>query len=249
MKLKDRIALVTGGSRSIGRAIAIGLAREGAHVAVNYVRHKEAAAETVDQIRSLGRRALAVQADTSVRAEVERMVSQTLAEFGRIDILVNNAGALTMKPFLDLTEEEWDSIVSTNLKGYFLVSQSVAREMVKRGRGKIINVTSEAQQKALPNLAHYCASKAGAYMLSRTMALELARYHINVNIIAPGPTLTDLNRERYRDPAVLERRVAGIPLGRMGNPEDIVGAAVYLASDDADHVTGAVIAVDGGTTI
>lgn len=249
MRLANRTALVTGASRGIGRAIAIGLAREGADVAVNFVSRRDAAEDTVASIKALGRRAIAVQANTAVKAEVERMVAQVLDAFGRIDILVNNAGTISFKPFLELEESEWDRVLSTNTKGYFLVGQAVAREMAKQGRGKIINIVSEAQQKALPNVAHYCASKGGAYMLSRCMALELAKHRINVNIIAPGPTVTDFNREIIKDPAELAKRVQRIPWGRMGQPEDVVGAAVFLASDEADHVTGAVIAVDGGATV
>ena len=249
MRLANKVALVTGGGRGIGHAIALGLAREGADVAVNYVRHAEAAAATVAQIRELGRRGLAVQADTGVRAEVERMVAEVIDAFGRIDILVNNAGVGGFVPFLEVTEADLDKVINTNLKGVFFVGQAVARHMVQQGRGKIINITSEAQQKALPLLTHYCASKAGAYMLSRGMALELAPYKINVNMIAPGPTRTDMNRERLQDPAEVEKRVRRIPLGRMGEPEDLVGAAVFLASDEANHVTGAVIAVDGGAVI
>ncbi|MHB1414136.1 MAG: SDR family NAD(P)-dependent oxidoreductase [Chloroflexota bacterium] len=249
MRLKDRVALVTGGSRGMGQAIALGFAREGADVAVNYVSNVAAAEETVARIKELGRRAIAVKANTSVKAEVDAMVAQVIAAFGHIDILVNNAGVLTRAPFVEISEEDYDRVVNTNMKGYFLVGQAVAREMIRQGKGKIINVVSEAQEKALPGLAHYGASKGGAHMLSQGMALDLAPHKINVNIIAPGPTLTDMNRKRMEDPANLPVLLQRIPWGRLGRPEDVVGAAVYLASDEAENVTGATIAVNGGTTL
>lgn len=249
MRLENKVALVTGGGRGIGRAIALGLAREGADVAISYVQHPDQAAETVAAIESLGRRGLAVRADSRAKAGVDNLVAETLHAFDRIDILVNNSGVISFTPFLELTEEEYDRVVDTNMKGYFLVGQAVAKQMVKQGRGKIVNIVSEAQQKALPSLSHYCASKGGAWMLSRGMALDLAKYKINVNIVAPGPTITDLNRERLKIPGEIEKRIARIPWGRMGNPEDVVGAVVYLVSDEAENVTGACIAVDGGTTI
>jgi glucose 1-dehydrogenase len=249
MRLENKVALVTGGSRGIGRAIALGLAREGADVAISFVSHPEAAEEVVTEISNLGREALAVRASSAVKVEVDNLIAEVLERFGRLDILVNNAGVTTFVPFLELDEAEYDRVVNTNMKGYFLVGQAAAREMAKAGGGKIVNIVSEAQQKALPGLTHYCASKGGAWMLSRGMALELAKDKVNVNIVAPGPTITDLNRARLQQPGELEKRLARIPWGRMGNPEDMVGAVVYLCSDQAQNVTGACIAVDGGTTI
>lgn len=249
MRLENKVALVTGGGRGIGRAIALGLAKEGADVAISYVSHPDEAAETVAAIQGLGRQALAVRADSRVKADVDNLVAETVRTFDRLNILVNNSGVTSFTPFLEVTEEEYDRVVDTNMKGYFLVGQAVARQMVKQGGGKIVNIVSEAQQKALPNLSHYCASKGGAWMLSRGMALDLAKDKINVNIVAPGPTITDMNRERLKQPGEVEKRVTRIPWGRMGNPEDMVGAVVYLASAEAENVTGACIAVDGGTTI
>jgi NAD(P)-dependent dehydrogenase (short-subunit alcohol dehydrogenase family) len=233
----------------MGRAIALGFAREGADVAVNYVRNQKAALDTVAQITELGRRAVVVQADTSRKPEVDRMVAEVLFTFGRIDILVNNAGVLSFSPFLELTEADWDMVMGINGKGYFLVGQAVAREMVRQGKGKIINIISEAHQRAFPNIAHYIAAKSAAYMLSRAMALELASHKINVNMISPGPTWTDMHGERYKDPAELAKRLVRIPWGRIGKAEDVVAPAIYLASDAAENVTGACIAVDGGTTL
>jgi len=250
MLLKDKIALVTGGSRSIGRAIALGFAREGADVAVNYEQHPEAAKEVVQEIERLGRRAVAVKADVSDSAQVRAMVQQVLDTFGRIDVLMNNAGIVRRVPFLELTEEVWDRVVDIDLKGVFLVSQLVAQHMVMQGRGGvIINTSSVSSEMAQANLTHYQAAKAGVYMLTRGMALELAGYGIRVNAIEPGLIETDLNRVRLTDPAIRQDRLASIPMGRLGSPDDLVGAAVYLASDMSAYATGSAVRVDGGQTI
>ncbi|MHB1133921.1 MAG: SDR family NAD(P)-dependent oxidoreductase [Chloroflexota bacterium] len=249
MRLEDKVVLVTGGARGIGRAIALGLAAEGADVAISYVRHPEAATGVVAAVEELGRQGLAVRADSAEKADVDNLVAEVIATFGRIDVLVNNAGVTTFAPFLEVTPEEFERVHAINTRGYFLVGQAVARQMVQQGGGRIINIVSEAQQKPLPGLSHYCASKAGAWMLSRCMALELAPHKINVNIVAPGPTVTDMNRARLAQPGELEKRLARIPWGRMGQPEDMIGAVAYLASDAAENVTGASISVDGGTTI
>jgi NAD(P)-dependent dehydrogenase (short-subunit alcohol dehydrogenase family) len=251
MRLAGRKALVTGGSRSIGRGIALALAREGADVAVNY-RHDGAAAErTVADIRALGRVAAAVQGDTGVKADVERFVAEAVAALGHIDVLVNNAGVLKRTAFLDIGEREWDWIVDTNLKGYFLVGQAVARHMIdRRLTGAIINTSSAGQAVAAPNLTHYCVTKAGIEMLTKQMALELAPHRIRVNAICPGLIETDLNRGDIADPAFRERRLARIPLKEIGTPDDVTGAVVFLASEtEARLVTGASVFIDGGQTI
>lgn len=249
MILVGKMALVTGASRGIGRAVAAGLAREGADVAVAYVRDQAGAETTAEAVRAAGRRALVVQADVAVRAQVESMVEKVLAEFGRIDILVANAGMLTRTPFLELTDDEWQRVIGTNLTGPFIVGQLVARQMVKQGGGKIVNVSSEVSERVLLNLAHYSASKGGLRQLTRSMALELAPHGINVNAVAPGTTVTDINRDRLNDPAARADRLRGVPLGRFNEPEDLVGAVVYLCSPAADAVVGATIHVDGGSTI
>jgi NAD(P)-dependent dehydrogenase (short-subunit alcohol dehydrogenase family) len=250
MKLANKVALVTGGGRGNGRAIALGLAREGADVAVNYVAHPDAAQDVAREIEGLGRRAAAVRANTADAGEVARMVAEVVERFGRIDILVNNAGVLTRTPFLEIGEEEWDRILDVNLKGYFLVGQAVARRMVARGGGgHIINVSSGNQFDASPNLAHYCASKGGVGMLTKTMALELAPHGIRVNAIAPGLIETDMNRHDIARDDFREARLARIPLRLIGRPEDLVGVAVLLASDDARLITGATFSVDGGSTL
>jgi NAD(P)-dependent dehydrogenase (short-subunit alcohol dehydrogenase family) len=249
VKLAGQIALVTGGSRSIGRAIALGLAREGASVAVNYVAHAEEAQAAAREIEALGRRAVAVRADTSQRAEVHAMVKEVTRYLGPIDILVNNAGVQKRVFFLDLDESDWDWMLDVNLKGCFLVGQAVADRMKMRGRGKIINIASEAGGFPAQRMTPYCVSKAGVIMLTKCMALELAQYGIRVNALAPGLTRTDINRKDLEDEAFLKMRLARIPLGRVLNPEDLVGAAIFLASADSDMMTGMTLQVDGGRGI
>ena len=249
MKLDRKVALVTGGARSIGRGIALGLAREGADVAIVYVSHPEAAQETVKAIEGLGRRALAVKADVAKRGDVQAAVAEVEERLGPIDILVSNAGVQKRVFFLDLAEEDWDWIVDTNLKGCYLVGQAVAARMKTRGRGKIINVSSEAAGFPAPRMSAYCVSKAGIAMLTKCMALELAPHGIRVNALAPGLTRTDLNSKDLDDPEFYKLRVARIPLGRVMSPEDLVGAAVFLASPDSDSMTGQTLQVDGGRGI
>ena len=195
MKLEGKIAIITGGSRSIGRAISLGFAREGAAVAVNYVKHAEEAQSAVREIQALGRRALAVRADTSRRAEVHAMVEEVTRVLGPIDILVNNAGVQKRVFFLDLAEEDWDWMLGVNLKGCYLVGQAVAAGMKAKGKGKIINVSSEAGGFPDQRMTAYCVSKAGVAMLTKCMALELAPHGVRVNALAPGLTRTDINRQ------------------------------------------------------
>ena len=251
MRLEGRRALVTGGSRGIGRAIALGLAREGTDVAVNYRSSRGDARSAVREIERMGRRAVAVQGSTSSRPDVERFVAEADDFLGGLDILVNNAGILKRTPFLEIDEEEWDAILDVNLKGYFLVGQAVARRMVAAGtRGAIVNVSSAGQAVAGPNLAHYCVSKAGVGMLTKEMALELAAHRVRVNAVAPGLIETDINRADIAQDAFREGRLARIPLGLIGAPDDVVGAVVFLASnDEARLMTGASVFVDGGQTI
>ena len=251
MRLEGRRALVTGGSRGIGRAIAMGLAREGADVAVNYRRSHADADSAVREIGQMGRRAVAVQGSTDSRDDVERFVAEAQDVLGGLDILVNNAGILKRTPFLEISEEEWDAIVNVNLKGYFLVGQAVAHRMVEAGTpGAIVNVSSAGQAVAAPNLTHYCVSKAGVEMLTKEMALELAPYRIRVNAVAPGLIETDINRADIAQDAFREGRLARIPLREIGTPDDVVGAVVFLASnDEARLMTGASVFVDAGQTI
>ncbi len=249
MKLAGKVALVTGGSRSIGRAITIALAREGADVAVNYVSHAPEAKAAVQEVEALGRRGLAIQADVTDRTQVTAMVDRVEAELGPLGILVSNAGVQKRIFFLDFEEQDWDWIVRTNLKACYLIGQAVARRMKDRGYGKIINISSEAAGFPAPRMSAYCVSKAGVSMLTKCMALELAQHGIRVNALAPGLTRTDLNRKDLEDQAFLQARVARIPQGRVMSPEDLVGAAVFLASAESDSMTGQTLQVDGGRAI
>jgi NAD(P)-dependent dehydrogenase (short-subunit alcohol dehydrogenase family) len=249
MRLQEKVALVTGGSRGIGRAISLGFAHEGADVAVGFVQDESAANKTVREIEELGRRPLSVRADTSRRDEVETMIRSVVDFFGRIDILVNNASILKRTPFLEISEEEWDRVLAINLKGYFLVGQAVAREMVKQRSGTIINISSVNQEIAGVNLTHYCSAKGGVRLLTRQMALELAPYNVRVNSIAPGLIETDLNRSDIASEEFRTYRLAMIPMGVIGTPQDVVGAAIFLASAESRLATGATIILDGGQTV
>jgi len=249
VRLEGQVALVTGGSRSIGRAIALAFAREGASVAINYVTHTEEAQSVVREIEAIGRRAVAVRADISQQAQVQAMVEEVSKQLGPVDVLVNNAGVQKRVYFLDLQEPDWDWILGTNLKGCYLVGQAVAARMKERGRGKIINIASEAGGSPAQRMTAYCVSKAGVIMLTKCMALELAQYGIRVNALSPGLTRTDINRRDLEDEAFLKMRLSRIPLGRVLNPEDLVGAAIFLASAESDMMTGMMLQMDGGRGI
>ncbi|MBU2666186.1 glucose 1-dehydrogenase [Actinoplanes bogorensis] len=249
MRLSGKIAVVTGASRSIGKAIALGYAAEGASVVVGYRSDSAAAESVVKQIEDAGGQALAVQGDTSRSADVEHLMDATLERFGQIDILVNNAAVLKRTPFLEITEDEWDEIMSVNLKGYFLCAQAAAKRMVPRKSGVIINMSSASEQLAGINLAHYCSAKGGVRLLTRQLALELAPHGIRANSIAPGLIETDLNRHDIADPAFREYRLGMIPLQIIGVPEDVVGAAVFLACDESRLATGSTLFLDAGQTI
>ena len=249
VSLAGRVALVTGASRGIGRALAVGLARAGADVAVNGVKGASASQRVVDEITSLGRRCVYIQADTGHCNEVEAMVRQVVVTFDRLDILVNNAGRNTTAPFLELTEDEWDLVIRTNLKGYFLCARAAAREMARTRWGRILQISSVRYGQAWPGNAHYCASKGGIEALTRAMALELAPLGIRVNSLAPGTIETDMNRGKLSDSEFRAARIGRIPVGRLGTPSDLVAAAVLLVSDAADFINGATLVVDGGQTI
>lgn len=251
MRLEGQRTLVTGGSRSIGRGIALGMARQGADVAINFKTSREDAAEAVRKIEQMGRRAVAVQGSTESALDVERFVGEAHDFLGGIDILVNNAGILKRTAFLEISEKEWDAILNVNLKGYFLVGQAVARKMIDASTpGAIVNVSSAGQAVAAPNLTHYCVAKAGVNMLTKQMALELAPHKIRVNSIAPGLIETDMNRADIAQEEFRERRLARIPLKEIGVPDDLVGAVVFLASNEESRlVTGASLFIDAGQTI
>lgn len=246
MKLKGKVAVVTGSGRGIGRAIALEFAREGAKVVTNAV-HLDHAEDVANEIRRSGGEALAVVADVSKKREVESMVKKAIKKFGKVDILVNNAGIVHTDPLLKLTEKEWEYILDINLKGTFLCSQAVAREMIgKKVKGVIINIASIAGKVGFPQLAHYCASKGGVIELTKEMALELIPYGIRVNCIGPGAIETDMLKPITDDKATREGLLQAIPMGRFGQPREIATVAVFLASDDSSYIIGQTIFVDGG---
>ncbi|HUZ02257.1 MAG TPA: SDR family oxidoreductase [Thermomicrobiaceae bacterium] len=246
MPLTGKVALVTGSSSGIGKAIAIRLAHEGCDVCVNYHREEAAAQDTVQQIQGLGRKAIAVQADMGASTDVQAMVGRCETELGGLDIMVNNAGVEIKAPFIEVTEEHWDLVVHTNLKGVFFGMQAAARYMVPRRSGRIINISSIHEDATMPGNAPYCAAKGGVRMLMRTVAVELAPYGITVNNVAPGAIMTPINRDTLSDPAKVAALEAVIPMARIGTPDDVAGVVVFLASDDAAYVTGATYFVDGG---
>jgi len=247
MKLSGKTAIVTGARRGMGRATALALAREGANVVVSDI-SQEDCQKVVDEIEKLGRKGLALKCDVSSSNDVENMVKRTVAEFGRVDILVNNAGILTFKPFLELTDEDWDKTLSVNLKGQFLCARAAARVMAKNKWGRIINIASISSGGcgiAFPLIAHYTASKGGVMALTEALALELTSQGINVNAICPGAIDTDMSKG-VKEGGQLARVLARIPKGRLGQPEEIASLAVFLASEESDYISGAAIVIDGG---
>ena len=249
MKLLDNVAVVTGAASPIGmgRAFALAFAREGADVVVCDIK-EEGLTDRAEEIKKLGRKALAVKTDVSKAAEVSQLIENTITTFGKIDILVNNAGVREepAKPMQDITEEEWDIIHGTNLKGIFLCIKYAIPHMIKQKRGKIINIASIFGQVAFPGYASYCAAKGGVINLTRTLALELAPHKINVNAIGPGVIETELSKTTLEDPEVMKLILPLIPYGRVGTPEDIAAVAVFLASDESEYVNGQTIFSDGG---
>jgi 3-oxoacyl-[acyl-carrier protein] reductase len=247
MKLIGKTAIVTGARRGMGRAIALALAGEGANVVVSDI-SQEDCQKVVDKIERLGRKGLAVKCDVSSSSEVEAMVRETVAEFGGVDILVNNAGIISYKPFLELTDEDWDKTLSVNLKGQFLCARAAAREMVKNKRGRIINIASISSGGcgiAFPLIAHYTASKGGVVALTEALALELTSQGINVNAICPGAIDTDMAKGA-KESGQLEQLLARVPKGRLGRPEEIANLVVFLASEESEYISGDAIVIDGG---
>jgi 3-oxoacyl-[acyl-carrier protein] reductase len=243
--LTDKVALVTGGGRGLGRAIALAMARQGADVGVNYRGNVEAAGEVVTQIRSLGRAAIAIQGDTSAgRDACEAIVKAALDQFGRVDILVNNAGITRDNLLMRMDAEEWESVINTNLAGPFWMTRAIARPMLKARSGRIINMSSVAGRMGNVGQANYASAKAGLIGLTKSVARELASRGITCNAIAPGLIETELTAGISE--AAREFVVNSTPLGYIGSVEDVAAAAVYFASDEARYVTGQVLGVDGG---
>ena len=247
MSLQGKCALVTGGSRGIGRAACLELARQGARVAVNYAGNAAAAEETVKACQDLGAEAFAIQADVADAAACDAMVKEVLARFGRVDILVNNAGVTRDGLMLTMKESDWDTVLDTNLKGAFQCMKAVYRPMMKQKYGRVVNLSSIVGVRGNAGQANYAASKAGLIGLTKSMAKELAARNVTVNAVAPGFIDTDMTAalpEKAR-----EAMLASIPMGRLGQAEDVARAVAFFAGDESAYVTGQVLCVDGGMAV
>ncbi len=247
--LTDKVAIVTGGNQGIGFAIAEGMARHGARIVIANRSAAEGAA-AAEELVGRGLVADAIPTDVSDGTSVSELVAKVLDRYGKIDILVNSAAVIVRKPAEDLTEEEWEFVMDINVKGTFLCCRNVGRHMIARRSGKIINISSNVSQVIQPLRSVYAVSKAAVSHLTRALALEWATYGVNVNAVAPGPTITDFNRKFLEEhPQEYRRAVDSIPMARLGEPCDHVGAAVFLASDAANYITGQTLLVDGGSTL
>ncbi len=248
MRLKGKVALITGSTRGIGKAFAVGFAKEGADVVVNG-RNLEKAIAVAREIEALGVRSMGLQADVSVSRDVAKMVEEAVKRFGKIDILVNNAG---INPFIleaeKITEEGWDQVMAVNLKGVFLCCQAVGKQMKEQGGGKIINISSAAALLGEQGFLPYCVSKSGVMMLTRILAYEWSRYHILVNAIAPGFLAAGMNTPILNKEVLVSGLSQKIPLKRLGDPEEIVKVALFLASEDSSYMNGTTMVADGGMT-
>jgi NAD(P)-dependent dehydrogenase (short-subunit alcohol dehydrogenase family) len=247
MRLEGKVAIVTGGGQGIGRAIALTFAKEGSDVAIFDI-IPEAGKKVVDEIKTLKRKALFIKCDVSNSLEVNQATKKVLDDFGKIDILVNNAGIAVPAPAEEATEELWDKTININLKGPFLCSQAVGRQMIKQRHGKIINIASTAATVTTPLLCAYAASKGGVLLLTRALAGEWGKYNINVNAVSPGLTETDIIKgvAAKAPPGYFEGRVKRIPLKRLNQPQDIANTVLFLASSESDNISGESILVDGG---
>ena len=244
-RLENRTAIVTGAGQGIGRALAIGFAREGAKIVIADINQENAIA-VKDEILAAGGTALAAQTDVSHEGSVQSMIENSLKEFRKIDILVNNAGIYPVSPVEEMSEEQWDRVIGTNLVGTFLCSRAVAGKFLEQGSGRVISITSGRAFQGAKNAAHYASSKAGIIGFSKSLALELAPRRITVNVICPG--ITDTAQPRgHQSEQQIYAQAQKIPLGRIGQPEDLVGTAVFLASEAAAFITGQTVVVNGGS--
>jgi glucose 1-dehydrogenase len=256
-RLKGQSALVTGSSSGIGKAIALALAREGANLVINFHSNESSAQQVVQEITSAGGNAIAVGADVSKEADVKKIFEQMFKAFGTIDILVNNAGMQKDAPFVEMTLDDWERVIGVNLTGQFLSAREAAKEFIRRGiiknrsiaAGKIIFISSVHEVIPWAGHVNYAASKGGIMLLMKSVAQELAPHKIRVNSIAPGAIKTPINKSAWADPKSEKKLLELVPYGRVGVPEDVAKAAVWLASDDSDYVHGETLVVDGGMTL
>ena len=247
MKLKDKVAIVTGGSGGIGKALCERLASEGAKIVINYRSSKDEAVETKKKIEQIGSEALIVRADLSQVEQITHLVRETIEQFGKVDILVNNAGLEIRDDFWDVTEEDYDLVLNVNLKAVFFATQAVVKHFREASTpGRIINISSVHEELPFPHFTSYCASKGGVKMITRNLAVELGSMGITINNVAPGAIATPINQSLLDNPEQLKKVTQNIPLGRLGEPEDVAGIVAFLASDEAKYITGSTFYVDGG---
>lgn len=246
MRLKDKVALVTGSSRGVGKSVALAFAKEGAKVVVNYSSNEKAANEVVEKIKDMGSDAIAVKADVANKNDVEDLVAAGIEKFGRIDVLVNNAGFTRPALLVNMTEEQWDAVVDIHMKGTFLCSQMVAKHMIEQRSGKIINVTSVAGVVGTVGQVNYSAAKGGIISMTKSIARELARYNIRCNVISLGIVETDMTQKIRTDEKLSQIYMNRILLKRFAKAEDIAPAFVFFASDESNYITGQLLCVDGG---
>ena len=247
MKLEGKVALVTGSSQGIGQAIAERLAQEGADIVIDYRSHPEGAEETQAKVEGSGRKGFIVKADLGVVSDIRQMIASAIQNFGKLDILVNNAGIEKNADFWSVTEADYDSVINVNLKGVFFATQAMVQHLIETKQpGKIINISSVHEELPFPHFTSYCASKGGVKMMMRNLAVELGPHGITINNVAPGAIETPINTKLMNDPDKLGALLKNIPLGRLGQPKDVAAIVAFLASADADYITGTTFFVDGG---
>ncbi len=247
MKLEGKTALVTGSSQGIGQAIAVRLAEEGADIVIDYRSHPEGGQETLAKVEAAGRKGIVVKADLGVVDDIRQLINQGIQQFGKLDILVNNAGLEKRADFWAVTEADYDSVINVNLKGVFFITQAMVQHLIETKRpGKIVNISSVHEELPFPHFTSYCVSKGGVKMMMRNLAVELGPHGITINNVAPGAIETPINTNLLNNPAELGALLKNIPLGRLGQTKDVASVVAFLASPDADYVTGTTMFVDGG---